>query len=84
MKKKTEPKIDELRYEQAFMALESAVKMLESGDVTVDEALEKFETGMIAAKRCMKLLDNAEQKMNLIVSEYTNGISFKPFAISED
>ena len=84
MKSKIDGKIETLRYEQAFSTLESAVEILEAGVVTVDEALEKFELGMKAAKRCMNLLDNAEQKMNLIVKDYANGIVLEPLVITEE
>ncbi|MFA6074571.1 MAG: exodeoxyribonuclease VII small subunit [Negativicutes bacterium] len=84
MKKKAELNIEALQYEQAYAALEDAAKALDSGEVTVDEALEKFERGMVAAKRCMKLLDNAEQKMDLLVSEYSGKIVFEKLAITED
>jgi len=84
MKNKTESKIEMLRYEQAFSTLEAAVETLEAGAVTVDEALVKFELGMKAAKRCMSLLDNAEQKMNLIVSDYANGVVLEPLVLAED
>lgn len=84
MKSNAEPKIDELQYEQAFALLETAVKSLESGDVTVKEALEKFEQGMNAAKQCMELLDNAENKMNLLIKASTGKIVFDRLSIAED
>lgn len=60
---------DEMKYEQAYSELESAVAMLESGNTTIDEALDKFEIGMRAARQCVKLLDAAESKMIFLINE---------------
>jgi exodeoxyribonuclease VII small subunit len=55
--------VDELTYEQALSELEGIVAALESGDHSLDSALELFERGQALARRCASLLDQAELKV---------------------
>ncbi len=58
--------IDQLTYEQAFIALEQVVSNLESGENSLDTALALFERGQALARRCSSLLDQAELKVQQI------------------
>ncbi len=64
-KAKLQP-IDGLTFEQAFAELEEAVRMLERGDLALEESLALYERGQELAAYCAKLLDEAELKITQI------------------
>lgn len=63
-------------FETALSELERRVRRLESGDVTLDEALALFEEGVELARTCHERLEEAEQR----VSRLSRG----PAGIEED
>ncbi len=50
-------------FEDAFTRLESVVRRLESGQMSLDQSTELFEEGMQLAKRCTEMLNGAELKI---------------------
>ncbi len=64
-KTKTQP-IDGLTFEQAFAELEESVRMLERGDLPLDESLALYERGQELSAYCAKLLDEAELKVQQV------------------
>ncbi|MCX6023462.1 MAG: exodeoxyribonuclease VII small subunit [Chloroflexi bacterium] len=53
----------ELPFEEAYSRLELAVQRLESGGLSLDEALSLYQEGMQLAGLCTHLLDNAELRV---------------------
>ncbi len=56
-------------FETNLKELENVVKALESGEVSLDEMLQLFENGIKLTKNCTKLLDEAEQKITVLMKE---------------
>ena len=54
--------IKSLTFEAALARLEETAKLLESGNVPLDESLSLFEEGISLVKLCNSKLDAAEQK----------------------
>ena len=52
-----------LSFEESMQRLEEIVRLLERGDVPLDESLALFEEGSGLIVQCGKLLDSAEQKV---------------------
>ena len=52
---------DERPYEELLAALEASVARLESGGLSLDEAMTAYAQGVDLAARCQALLDRAEQ-----------------------
>lgn len=52
-----------LRFENAIDRLEDIVEQIESGEVGLEEALERYEQGQALIKRCRGILDKAEQRI---------------------
>ena len=52
-----------LSFEESMLRLEEIVRLLERGDVPLEESLALFEEGSGLIAQCSKLLDNAEQKV---------------------
>ena len=56
-------------FEEQIGELEEIVKKLENGDVSLDESLELFEQGIKLTKGCQKILDTAEKKVKVLMSD---------------
>lgn len=63
------PPIAELSYEQARDELIETVKILELGQMGLDESLKYWERGEALAKRCEVLLHGAAQRVEAVIQE---------------
>jgi len=59
----------EKSFEEQLDELESIVNELETGDVNLDDAINKYTKAMQIAKVCSDKLKNAEEQINKIVKE---------------
>ncbi len=60
--------IDGLSFEDALRALESVVRQLESGEVSLDKSIELYERGEALRKVCQARLDAAQARIEKIVA----------------
>lgn len=58
-----------LKFEDALGRLETIVQTLERGDLSLDESLKSFEEGVKLSKNCLKLLDDAERRVDILLGE---------------
>ncbi len=56
-------------FEESLEELEKIVKDLESGNVNLDEAINKYSEAMKLAKECSLKIKNAEELVSKIVKE---------------
>jgi len=56
-------------FENNLKELEGVVKALESADVSLDEMLELFEKGIKLTKNCTSQIENAEQKITVLMKD---------------
>ena len=70
----------EVSFEEKIRELETIVKELESGEVNLDDAIEKYTTAMKLAKECSDKLNKVTEKVNKIMLE--NG-KLDDFTVSE-
>ncbi len=56
-------------FEKDFERLEEIALRLESGDITLEEALKLFEEGVQLSKKLIETLNNAEMKVNQLRKE---------------
>ena len=56
-------------FEASMEELESLVAAMESGELTLEESLEHFERGIRQVRNCQKALDEAEQKVQILLKE---------------
>lgn len=54
-------------FEKALGELEGLVESMEQGDLGLEESLKAFEQGIRLARECQKALEQAEQKVELLV-----------------
>ena len=71
-----------LTFEEAMQKLEASVSSLESGKLTLDEALSVFEEGITLVKQCRKELDCAEQKMEILLKDKNGEVNGDTVAFS--
>ncbi|HEX6999774.1 MAG TPA: exodeoxyribonuclease VII small subunit [Gammaproteobacteria bacterium] len=53
--------------EKSLAELEALVERLESGDLSLDQALKEFERGVTLTKECQAVLKEAEQKVEILL-----------------
>lgn len=58
-------------FEEALKELEAIVSALEDGELPLEEAVKKYETGRQLAEHCQKLLEDAEKVLTKVM--VTNG-----------
>ncbi|ENM5834816.1 exodeoxyribonuclease VII small subunit [Vibrio metoecus] len=61
-------KPENMSFESTIEELEQLVEQLESGDLALDEALRKFERGITLARAGQLKLDEAEQRVRILLS----------------
>jgi len=59
-------KQSDISFEQALDGLTAMVEKLESGKLSLEESVNSFEEGVILSRQCEKLLDNAEQRLQVL------------------
>ena len=58
-----------LDFEQSLQQLEALVEAMENGDLGLEESLKAFEKGVALTRACQAALDQAEQRVNLLLQE---------------
>ncbi|HZR45757.1 MAG TPA: exodeoxyribonuclease VII small subunit [Candidatus Manganitrophaceae bacterium] len=58
-----------LKFEEALSRLEEAVKSLEKGDLPLEDSLKVFEEGIRLSKSCLKILEEAEKKVEILIQD---------------
>ncbi len=66
-------------FETALKELEDIVKEMESGDLSLEDAVKKYETGMKQSKYCLDLLDKTEKKISLLTKDRDGNVKEEPF-----
>ncbi len=56
------------KFEQAMKELNVIVKELESDDIGLEDAIEKFKSGMVLAKECHLKLSEIEKSVHQIIN----------------
>ena len=56
-------------FEQNLEELEEIVQELEKGELNLDESVKKFEEGIKISKQCNKILEEAENKITILLKE---------------
>jgi exodeoxyribonuclease VII small subunit len=75
--------MSEKKFEEAMERLEQIVETLESGDLALDDSLKVFEEGMGLVNFCTKKLEEAEQKVTILIKESEEKWTQQPFPTEE-
>ena len=68
----------EPRFEQLFERLETIVNQLEDGDIELEEALNAFEEGMKLSQALNERLNQAQEKVELLIKNTQGEIEAAP------
>lgn len=61
---------ESLSFEAALSRLEDTVARLETGGLTIEEMVERFEEGMLLVKHCSHKLDTAQARIHVLMREH--------------
>jgi exodeoxyribonuclease VII small subunit len=67
-------------FESALKSLEDIVLQLETGDLTLDRALDLFEEGINISRFCNSKLEEAERKVEILVKSADGSVKESPFS----
>ena len=56
-------------FEKSMVQLETIVKSLEDGSLSLEDALKRFEEGINLSNQCQKILSSAEQKIKVLTEK---------------
>ena len=59
--------------EKSLEELEALLKELESGELSLEAALERFERGVKLTRQCQQALRTAEQKVEILLRKTPDG-----------
>lgn len=65
----TRKKVETLSFEQSMQELETIVSKMEQGDLPLEDALRNFERGIQLARMSQQKLKDAEQKVQILMSQ---------------
>jgi exodeoxyribonuclease VII small subunit len=68
----------EIKFEDALKKLEKIVEDLESGDLSLDEALKKYQDGIELSRLCSQRLENAKKKIDILMKNKKGEFEIKP------
>ncbi|MCK8825443.1 exodeoxyribonuclease VII small subunit [Fuchsiella alkaliacetigena] len=70
---------EELSFEEALAELEEIVDKLESGELSLEDSLKEFEAGIKLSRFCAKILDDTEEKIEMIIENEVGDLEIKPY-----
>lgn len=72
-----------ISFEKALAQLEKIVQQMETGDLSLENALKKFEEGMKLSRYCSQKLEETEKKIELLTEKADGTVDVRPFEESE-
>jgi exodeoxyribonuclease VII small subunit len=67
------------KFEEALNKLEKIVSKLEKGDIPLEESLKLFEEGIRLSRLCNQKLDEAEQRVEILLKDKEGVLKAQPF-----
>ncbi|KLN96468.1 exodeoxyribonuclease VII small subunit [Moellerella wisconsensis] len=72
MAKEKSQRVPSVSFENSLQELEQIVAKLESGELPLEDALNEFERGIQIAKQGQKVLQQAEQRVQILLRDDEN------------
>ncbi len=70
-------------FETSLKELEKIVEQLETNDLTLDETLAKYESGIKIYKQCFQTLEKAEKKINILLKNSIGETRTEEFSLKK-
>ena len=74
---------EKFQFEKALADLEGIVEALEGGELTLDEALKKYEEGVKLTRACQSKLQEAEKKIEILTRSLSGELKPVPFCVDD-
>ncbi|MBQ9267088.1 MAG: exodeoxyribonuclease VII small subunit [Clostridia bacterium] len=71
-------------FEEAISELENVVNELESSDLSLDESVKKFQTGMELSQYCNQLLEEAEKRITVLIENCDGEMKEENFKLDQE
>jgi exodeoxyribonuclease VII small subunit len=71
-------------FEKSLAELEQIVERMEQGELSLDESLQQFERGIALTRSCQTALQQAEQKVAILLRKAGGEAEAVPFATEDD
>ena len=72
-----------VKFEEALARLEAIVAELERGELPLEDSMRIFEEGIKLSKVCLKMLDDAERRVEILVKDKNGRKRTRPFELEE-
>ncbi len=66
-------------FESSLKQLEDIVREMESGELTLEQAVKKYETGIAQTRFCLDILDKTEEKITQLTLDGGGQAKESPF-----
>jgi exodeoxyribonuclease VII small subunit len=70
---------EKFQFEEALENLEKIVEAMESGELTLDQALKKYEEGVALVRACQSKLTEAEKKIEILTKTLDGSLKKETF-----
>ncbi len=70
-----------VKFEEALARLETIVAELERGELPLEDSMRIFEEGIKLSKVCLKMLDDAERRVEILVKDKDGRKRTRPFEL---
>ena len=67
-----------LKFEEAMQRLDAIVEAMESGEIGIEEVLERYEEAMSLKAHCQAILDEAELRIKRVQADAAGGVTVTP------
>lgn len=68
-----------MKFEEGLKKLEEIVRVLDGGNIPLDEALQLFKEGLLLSGELAKRLDDIEKKVDILIKKEDGTIDRRPF-----
>lgn len=71
----------QISYEQALLKLEESVRLLEKGELSLEDSLKAFEDGIKWSRLCEERLSEAKGQVEMLIKKASGEVGTKSFEI---
>lgn len=71
--------MSEPKFEEALKKLEEIVSQMESGELSLENSLKKYEEGIKLSRFCSKKLKEAQKKIEILLRDSEGNLTPRPF-----
>jgi len=70
-------------FEEALNELETIVRLMEGGNLDLEDALARFEKGISLSRICNKKLEQAEKRIEMLLCQENGELILEPAGVME-